>query len=211
MNHAILAALLLTAASLAPVAARAELTANIGWASEYIYRGVPQKTASAFAGLDFERAGFYLGTWAADVGDGAEVDLYGGYRFEAGDFRFGVGATGYFYTGDFDDTYREINLSAGWGLLSLEYARGEYDNFDGPRQKYDFLELILEYQGFFAKAGTFGRDFAGDTAQVGYGFELAGLDLSLAWVWADKRLALNDGRDDHTLVFTLTKNFTLAD
>jgi uncharacterized protein (TIGR02001 family) len=206
-----LVAMLMAGAALLPALARAEFSANIGFASEYIYRGVPQKTSSAFAGLDFEQGGFYLGTWAADVGDGAEVDLYGGYGFEAGAFSFGIGATGYFYTGDFDDTYRELNLSAGYGLFTLEYAIGEYDNFDGPRLDYDFLELKFEYQGFFAGIGTFGRDFSGETAQVGYGFEAAGLDFSLAWVWADKRLALNDGRDDHTLVFSITKNFILAD
>jgi uncharacterized protein (TIGR02001 family) len=207
----ILVAMLLAAAALAPAMAQAEITANIGWVSEYIYRGVPQKTSSASAGLDFEQGGFYAGTWAADVGDGAEVDLYGGYEFEVGDFSFGVGGTGYFYTGDFDDTYKELNLSAGYRLFTLEYARGKYDNFDGPKLDYDFLELKFEYEGFFAAAGTFGKDFSGDTAQIGYGFEAAGLDISLAWIWADKRLALNDGSDDHTLVLSITKNFTLAD
>ncbi len=209
--HKNAAALLLTAGAMFANEVRGEVTANIGWVSEYIYRGVPQKTSSASAGLDFESGIFYVGTWAADVGDGAEVDVYGGFNFEAGDWTMGVGATGYFYTGDFDDTYKELNLSVGYGLFSLEYAFGEYDNFDGPTLDYDFLELHFEYEGFFAAIGTFGRDFSGDTAQAGYGFEAAGLDFSLAWVWADKRLALNDGKDDHTLVFSITKNFTLAE
>lgn len=209
--HKISIALLFVGVTLLPALARGEVTANVGWVSEYIYRGVPQKSSSASAGLDLEQGGFYLGTWAADVGDGAEVDVYAGYGFEAGGFNFGVGATGYFYTGDFDDTYKELNLSAGYGLFTLEYAIGEYDNFGGPRLDYDFLELKFEYEGFFAAAGTFGKDFAGDTAQVGYGFEAAGFDFSLAWIWADKRLALNDGRDDHTLIFSITRNFTLVE
>ena len=62
--------------------ANAEVSYNIGYASEYYYRGILQKSSSGSAGVDFEQGGFYLGTWAADVGDGLEVDLYGGYGVE---------------------------------------------------------------------------------------------------------------------------------
>ena len=30
--------------------------------------------SSASAGVDYEEGGFYIGTWAADVGDGLEID-----------------------------------------------------------------------------------------------------------------------------------------
>ena len=43
------------AASLAVVSTPAlavDLSANLGWNSEYIFRGIPQKTSSAFGGLD---------------------------------------------------------------------------------------------------------------------------------------------------------------
>ena len=79
--------------------ALADLSANVGFASEYYYRGIKQKESSASAGLDFETGGFYVGTWAADVGDGLEVDLYGGYNLELGEFTLGAGVTGYYYTG----------------------------------------------------------------------------------------------------------------
>ena len=65
----------------------AELSANIGYNSQYIFRGIPQKNSSAFGGLDLGAGGFYLGTWAADVGEGLEIDYYGGYGFEVGDIR----------------------------------------------------------------------------------------------------------------------------
>lgn len=35
-----------------------DFSANIGYNSEYIYRGIPQKSSSAFAGADFEAAGY---------------------------------------------------------------------------------------------------------------------------------------------------------
>jgi len=113
-------AMSLTAVS-APALA-VDLSGNIGYNSQYIYRGIPQSTSSAFGGLDLGTGGFYLGAWAADVDDGIEIDYYGGYGFEVGEFNFGIGGTIYTYTGDFDDTYKEVNLSAGWRFLTFDAA-----------------------------------------------------------------------------------------
>jgi len=188
--------------------ASAEITANVGWVSEYHYRGAFQKTSSASAGLDFDQAGFYVGTWAADVGDGAEVDFYGGYLWESGDFSLGAGATGYYYTGDFDDTYEELNFYAGYGPISFEYSVGRYDV--APREYYNFFAVTAEYEGFYATYGNFGRDFAGDYVEAGYGFEVAGLDLSIAWIWSSKKL-LDSDKDDNTIIFGISKSFALLD
>ena len=79
-----LAALALVAAS----TAQAELSANLGFASDYYFRGILQAGSSANGGLDFESGGFYAGTWAADVKDGLEVDGYFGYGGELGDYMF---------------------------------------------------------------------------------------------------------------------------
>ena len=83
-----------------------------------------QKSSSVSGGIDFEHTGFYAGVWAADVGeltgDGLEIDGYFGYGGELGDFGYGVGFTGYYYTGDFDDTYQEVNLNASYGLVSVD-------------------------------------------------------------------------------------------
>ena len=68
-------------------------SANIGYNSEYIYRGIPQKTSSVYSGLDVKAAGFNAGVWSADVGDGLEIDYYGGYGFETGNFGFSIGGT----------------------------------------------------------------------------------------------------------------------
>ena len=73
---------LVYAALLMSGTASAEWSGNIGWASEYHYRGILQKNSSASGGVDYETNGFYVGTWAADVGDGLEVDGYAGYGGE---------------------------------------------------------------------------------------------------------------------------------
>ena len=112
-------------------AAAADVSYNIGFASEYYFRGILQKESSASAGVDIESNGFYAGAWTADVGDGLEVDLYGGYGFETESGLTGsIGFTGYYYTGDFDDTYEEINLGLGYGMFSLGYSSGEWDGFN---------------------------------------------------------------------------------
>ena len=45
-------ALVISAAAMVPAVSQAELSANIGWVSEYIYRGIHQDDSSASAGID---------------------------------------------------------------------------------------------------------------------------------------------------------------
>ena len=197
-----LLATLLTVTSVA----NADWSANLGFAREYYFRGIYQESTSANGGLDFESGGFFAGTWAADVGDGLEVDGYFGYGFNVRDVNLSVGYTGYFYTGDFDDTYQEINLGAGVGLLTLDVAIGKYDNFDGPTQNYTFYSLMLEKNGFYGKFGGFAQDFEGEYFEAGYGTTIAEVDLALSVIISNEELV---GTADEALVFTLSKSFGL--
>lgn len=139
---------------LAANAAATDISANAGYLSEYIFRGIPQHDSTANAGLDIAGGGFRAGTWLADVGQGLEVDLYGGYDGTVGDFRYGIGATGYFYTDNFDDTCKEINLSAGYDIFSVSGAIGRYDNFAGTTdgRPDDDHSLVLGVKKTFALA-----------------------------------------------------------
>jgi len=186
--------------------AQADLSANLGFASEYHYRGILQKNSSASGGLDYEQGGFYAGTWAADVGDGLEVDGYFGYGADVGDVSLSAGFTGYYYTGDFDDTYQEINLGAGFGLFSLDVAIGEYDNFGGPTLDYTFYSLGLEKDGFSATLGSFGKDFDGDYLQLGYDTTISEIDVGVALIFANDDLV---GDKEESLVFSVGKSFDI--
>ena len=99
--------------------ANADWSANIGWASDYYYRGIFQSSSSAAAGVDLERGGFYADSWTADVGNGLEVDGYFGYGCELGDFSYGIGFTGYYYTQDFACEYFESGYSASLAKVDL--------------------------------------------------------------------------------------------
>ncbi len=188
----------------------ADVSANIGWNSEYIYRGIPQKTSSAFGGLDLQGGGFNLGTWAADVGDGLEVDFYGGYAFDAGEFSFSVGGTWYTYTGDFDDEYLETNFGLGWKWFTFDVELGYYKNFDGPTLDYQFYSITAEFGGIYGKIGSFADDFDGSYYEAGYGNTLTAqethiLDYTLAIIHSDATLL--GGKSDTHLILILSKSF----
>ena len=187
-------------------AAQADVSANLGFASDYYYRGIFQASSSVNGGLDFEKSGFYVGTWAADVKDGLEIDGYFGYGGTVGEFGYSVGYTGYFYTGDFDDTYQEINLGGSFGLVSLDVAVGEYENFDGPTEDYTYYSLTLEKNGFYGKYAGFSQDFAGEYFEAGFSTSIADLDVGISAIFANKDLV---GSSDESLVLTIGKSFDL--
>lgn len=201
---------------LAPLAAsaqEAEVSANAGWVSQYFYRGILQKTSSASAGLDVGAGPVGVGVWAADVGDGAEVDFYGSVGAEFGEGSVSAGGTAYLYTGEFDDTYLEANFGAGYGPMSLEFSIGQYENFGGPTQDYFFVAVTAEHEGFFATVGGFGDDFTGNYGEVGYGFSAGDMDWSISGIVNDSDLSgLSDGDGDPTagvtLVFGVGKEFS---
>ena len=205
-----------------PAVSMADFSANVGMVSDYIYRGVFQSASSASAGLDYEDDnGFYIGAWGADVGDGIETDLYFGYGSEIGDFTWGIGYTGYYYTDTFDETYTEVNLSLGYGMFSLDVALGDYDIPDPTADDYTFVSLTLELpNGPYFTYGSFGDEFDGDYLEIGYGFEWEGLDLSIALVTSDDPglpggLIVGPSSDDPlaetALVFGISKSFAFGD
>lgn len=186
--------------------AQAGWSTNLGFANEYYYRGIFQERSSASAGIDYEASGFFAGTWAADVGDGLEVDGYFGYGADIGAFSYSVGFTGYYYSGDFDDTYQEINLGAAFGIFSVDVARGKYDNFDGPTLDYTFYSITAEKNGFYGKLGSFSQSFDGEYFEAGYGTTVAGIDVGLSLIFSNSDLV---GESDEAIVFTLGKSFDL--
>ena len=213
----------LALALLAPLGAdaqEAEVTANAGFVSQYFYRGILQKTSSASAGLDLGYGALSLGTWLADVGEGVEVDFFGSVGADVGEVSLSVGGTAYLYTGQFDDTYLEANLGAGYGPLSVEFSIGQYDSPPeggavGDKQDYWFLGVTAEHEGFYGTVGTFGYDSDGAYGEVGYGFSAAELDFTISGILSDSDLSdLVEGPDDNptsgvTLVFGVSKTFGL--
>lgn len=210
IKHTTLAASVIAGLAVSSAAVAQEWSANVGLMSEYHFRGLLQNnTATANGGVDYANGGFYAGVWAADVDDGLEIDLYGGYgvEFDSG-LSLGFGLTTYQYTGDFDSEYNELNLSAGYGAFSLEYTIGEQGDDAGlgiTEADYTFLGLSFESEaGVYVTFGTFGDDFDGDYIEVGYGTSFEGFDVGMAVVSSD-----SDLNDDESLYFTIGRSFDL--
>ncbi|GAB4295423.1 MAG: hypothetical protein Kow0096_12220 [Thiohalomonadaceae bacterium] len=194
--------------------AAAELSANVGFASEYIFRGIYQAESSASAGVDYgHESGIYVGTWAADVNNGIEYDIYGGYNGAVGDLSYGVGFTGYYYSDDFDGSYEEFNLSAGYGPFTVTHNIGTYNGSDigGTDADYTFTTVKAEYNGLYALYGAYGDEADGSYVQVGYATDVSGFTVGgyLLKNDADLDNISADGDGETRLVFTVNKAFDL--
>ena len=117
--------------------AQAEISANLGVANNYYFRGVTQTDgkAAVSGGLDWAHdSGFYVGTWASNVDFGGkedmEVDLYAGFGGDIGDsgFNYDLSVWYYWYPGAGGDQqggeldYTEISGSLGWQWLTATIA-----------------------------------------------------------------------------------------
>ncbi len=198
-----------------PAVTMADLSANIGFVSDYVFRGIYQAPSSASAGIDYEHdSGFYIGTWGADVGDGLETDVYFGYGGDVAEFSWDVGFTGYYYSDLFDNTYEEVNLGIGYSFLSLDFTVGGYDDPDPTMpDEYTFASLTLEVpNGPYFTFGSWGDEFTGDYVEVGYGFEWNGFDLSIALISSDD-LVLSEVNQlaEYNLVFGISKGIAIGD
>ena len=91
-----------------PSVALADLSFNVGAVSDYRYRGISQSRLkpAVQGGVDYANGPFYVGLWATSIkwikdggGDAsAEIDLYGGYKFELmKDLTLDVGVLTYQY------------------------------------------------------------------------------------------------------------------
>lgn len=130
------AAVVIAASLSAPV--MAEITANIGATSNYVWRGVTQSgdEAAISGGIDYSNeSGLYAGTWTSNVSGGHELDLYFGYAGEAGDVEYDAGYIYYAYpgNGNADINFGEIYGQASMGMFSagLAYTVNAGDSNDG--------------------------------------------------------------------------------
>ncbi len=211
------------------------VSANVGFMSQYIYRGIKQSDTAAMGGIDVEYGPLYAGTWLADVSDDGdstmdkdssiEYDLYAGLSYALGEaVTVGVGYTSYQYTEGFDSAYNETNLALGFAsedfpfTLDLEYSFGDHTNGGAASHEsdadYTFAAATLGYKGLFLTYGGFSEDWGGHYVEVGYGTTIMeALDVGLGFVNPSSDLGadgtdLADG-DDTRIYFTVSTTFDL--
>jgi len=145
-------------AQTAPVAP--EVTYNVGVVSQYRYRGLAQTKGDPAlqGGVDYANAnGFYLGAWGSTIkwikdasNSGVEakgpveLDLYGGYKFEAAGIAYDVGYLRYEYVGNTYKDAASANVNANtdeaygaatYGPATLKYSYAFSDLFGTSNSK----------------------------------------------------------------------------
>lgn len=156
------------AASAFASTAHAEVSASVGVASTYLWRGydLGSGTPAVSGDLNYSRSGFYTGIWGSsgDTAAGTEYDLYAGYGMSFGEndlFSVDLSVWNYNYptgegyldvdeTDDLEETrfgdHTEVVLSLGVGPVAFTY----YDNVAGTT-----LSRTTGYE-YYTVSGTLG-------------------------------------------------------
>ena len=164
------------------IASAASVSANATLQSDYTWRGMTQNNgdASINGGLDVEfDSGFYVGTWAAAVGSGAEVDYYGGLAGEIGDISYDIGYIKFDYpalTGTDNVDFEEAYLGLGIGDFGFSFASGQDSASDNIEISYGFGDFGFAYGEY---------DDTGDYFYLTYGFELGDFALTVGYTEFD--------------------------
>ena len=167
-------------------------TANVGFVSEYRYRGISQteKKPALQGGMDYSHeSGLYVGTWGSNVSwidnltDGKaqnslEWDFYGGYKGTAGPIGYDVGLLQYYYPGSSvnnssQPSYNtlEAYLGLSWEFLTFKYSYS-FSNLFGTvdskgSQYYDLTASYDVWEGFIVGA-HFGRQSVAHNSKFSY-------------------------------------------
>ena len=156
---------------------------NVGYMSDYWYRGVFQSESAVSFGADYENGGFYLGTWWADVDTGLEHDYYAGYGFSAMGADLYFGATGYYYTDNFDSDYEEVNMGIAMGPFSVDHSTGKYKTATNDSYQYTSISLDLSAVvnlPLTLAVGAWGGDtLKGNVWTVDYSTTISEVDVGL--------------------------------
>ena len=175
--HKIIAASLLASAATAGssvVLAESPLTANVGVASNYMWRGATQTTdgSAVSGGIDYANAsGFYIGTWVSNqnwTGAGNyEQDIYAGYGFDAGPVGLDVGYIKYMYpVGTGADDFAEAYVNASYDMFSAGLALTTSTEAGGQdSHQYMYVGAEFEVKKDLTLGVTYGDyDFDGGSA-----------------------------------------------
>lgn len=146
-----LAALALVASASPALAQDAEVAFNVAASSDYVFRGFSQtnEDPALSAGVDATIGSFYAGAWASNVefGDAtdAEIDVYGGYRTEAGGYALDFGLVGYLYVNEpnaADYNYVELKAAASRAIGPATFGGVVYysPDFFGVDEQATYVE-----------------------------------------------------------------------
>jgi uncharacterized protein (TIGR02001 family) len=178
-------------AQTAPAEPESTLGYNVGVVSEYRYRGLAQTKGDPAlqGGVDYAHAsGLYVGAWGSsikwikDAGSDAkgpvELDLYGGYKFEAAGLAYDVGYLRYEYVGNTYSKTGGVNantdevygaVTAGPATLKYSYAFSDLFGFTNSKgSTYWDLSATFDLGDGYSLVPHAGRQAVANNAAYSY-------------------------------------------
>ena len=149
MKSTLVKTLAVVAVAALPALASAQLTANVSLTTNYKFRGQDQDVIgkngsikdkavkpALQGGFDYaHESGFYIGNWNSSVnwlaGNSLESDIYGGYKFKAGEIDMDVGLLTYIYPGNSLGNTTEGYVGATFGPISAKYSHTFSEDYFG--------------------------------------------------------------------------------
>jgi uncharacterized protein (TIGR02001 family) len=227
---AVIAGGVLVTGTLLPSLARADLSANIGVANMYLWRGqnLTKSGAQVQGGIKFSHAtGLYAGAWTTTETDGHETDLYFGYGGAIQQFKYDVSYWHYLYPEDRSaglqvdlgkNDVADAVLSGGYGPITVTgYIQMEAP--DGTASNQDennyftisamFDKFMLTYGMWALETSTSGDEYTHLTAMYSATPELS---LGVSFVQSDLDTKTNAGavEEDPLFYVAYNWNFDLA-
>lgn len=230
------AILALTATAFSVQAKELELSANVGFATDYAFRGISQSDEN-FAiqgGFDaVHESGLYAGIWASTVDfndrDEAsmEADIYAGYGLSINNVSYDLGLIYYAYPGadsNLDYDFWEAVASIGYDFDRLSASASIFyspDYFGGSGDAFYYaLDAETPLPNDFSLSGHLGYQTIDDEAQFGIGddsyldwsiglnYAYEGFDLSLQYVDTnlDEPGECADGCSER-IIFSVSRQF----
>lgn len=208
-----------------------ELSGNVGFFTDYVYRGFTQTGGEAAiqGGIDWgHESGFYVGSWGSNVDFGGaadeslEVDIYGGFSnsFESiPELSYDLGVLYYWYPGtddSFDYNFVEFYGSLGYDFEVVSTSVGiaySPDFFGGGEGAFYYtLGAEVPLPANFSLSGTYGISrFEDNTAaalpdyedwNIGLGYSVWELDLSVNYTDTS-----DDAGDNGAVIFGVATAF----
>jgi uncharacterized protein (TIGR02001 family) len=138
-------------------AASADVSVNVGAATDYVFRGIDQTGAlsegQVFGGADWTQDAFYAGVWVTNSGpdfdDGIEYDVYGGWKPSFSGINLDIGLIFYGYNSselgtvsdDFNTLEVKVAGSVPIGMGSVGAAVYWTDDQAGSDESQTYIEL----------------------------------------------------------------------
>lgn len=200
-----------------------EISANVTFASEYLFRGVSlsDEDPALQGSLTWSHdSGFYIGAWGTNGNfgnDGSlELDYYAGYGTEIRGISLDLSVIYYTFPGDENDgNYWEVMGKVGYDLglvaatAGVAYVPEGQDAYGGGDAVYVFSDLEAPIPNTPVTVGLhigyedFGRGSNKLDWSAGLYATIWGLDLGLAYVDTDLNADVADAR----VLFTIGKSF----